>query len=87
MSNIPESPDSEGAGLLGLTEVEPSPVEDTPYETSKDGYFPPSNSPPPSTHSSTFGLGNHSPAYYRERKHSQQENSLEVLELVLTLPF
>ncbi|KAF2500697.1 hypothetical protein BU16DRAFT_557153 [Lophium mytilinum] len=56
--------------LLGLTEVEPSPVEETPVEYSKDGYFPPSSSPSPPpgySRTSTLGLGNHGPAYYLTR--------------------
>ena len=63
--NPPETPDlGEGVspGVMGLTEVEPSPVEETPAEF-KDDYFPPSQ--PQGSRTSTLGLGNHGPAYYR----------------------
>lgn len=50
----------EDSGVMGLTEVEPSPVEETPIEF-KEGYFPPK----PASRATTFGLGNHGPAYYR----------------------
>lgn len=53
----------EESGVMGLTEVDPSPVEETPAEF-KEGYFP-ASSPSPSTRTSTLGLGNHGPAYYR----------------------
>ena len=49
----------EESGVMGLTEVEPSPVEETPAEF-KEGYFP-ASSPP----ASTLGLGTRGPAYYR----------------------
>ncbi|KAF2647263.1 hypothetical protein K491DRAFT_614870 [Lophiostoma macrostomum CBS 122681] len=61
--NPPETPDG-GEGLMGLTEVEPSPVEETPAEF-KDDYFPPSQ--PQGSRTSTLGLGNHGPAYYLHR--------------------
>ena len=55
-------PQTPASGVMGLTEVEPSPVEETPAEFKED-YFPPTlSSPPPQT--STLGLGNHGPAYY-----------------------
>jgi hypothetical protein len=59
----PETPDA-GEGVMGLTEVEPSPVEETPAEFKED-YFPlqPTDAHP--TRTSTLGLGNHGPAYYR----------------------
>jgi hypothetical protein len=70
MSERPaETPDTD-EGVMGLTEVDPSPVEETPVEFKGD-YFP--SSPPRSVSplSSTLGLGNHGPAYYREyRVHS-----------------
>ncbi|KAL5382706.1 hypothetical protein PMIN06_009464 [Paraphaeosphaeria minitans] len=50
------------AGVMGLTQVEPSPVEDTPNEY-KDGYFPPAQS----ARATTLGLGNHGPGYYLTR--------------------
>ena len=50
-----------GEGVMGLTEVDPSPVEETPAEFKED-YFP--SSQPSRT--STLGLGSHGPAYYRE---------------------
>ncbi|KAK4971221.1 hypothetical protein LTR28_013432 [Elasticomyces elasticus] len=57
--------------LLGMEELEPSPIEDTPISTSLDGskeYFPQSSSPtPPSHHQTTLGLGNHGPAWYLTR--------------------
>lgn len=56
------------SSLMGLTHVEPSPVDETPVEFKQD-YFTPTTttdsaapSLPPST---TLGLGNHGPAYYR----------------------
>lgn len=51
----------EEAGVMGLTEVEPSPVEETPAEFKED-YFP---EPEKAQRTSTLGLGNHGPAYYR----------------------
>lgn len=64
---LPDTPGSE-EGLVGLTELEPSPVEESPAEAGKDGYFPsPSPSPPPLLgRSTTLGLNNHGPAYYRK---------------------
>lgn len=60
-------------GLLGLKEIEPSPVEETLVGASLDSYFPPSPSPPHSR-TSTLGLGNHGPAYYRKKpKHTSVE--------------
>ena len=53
---------------MGLTDVDPSPVDETPFEASKDGYFPSPSSPSPlpsHARTSTLGLGNHGPAYYR----------------------
>ncbi|KAF2268011.1 hypothetical protein CC78DRAFT_511175 [Lojkania enalia] len=58
----PKTPDTE-EGIMGLTEVEPSPVEETPAGF-KDDYFPPMQQP---TGRSTLGLGNHGPAYYLSR--------------------
>ena len=61
MSEEPlETPDA-GEGVMGLTEVDPSPVEETPAEY-KDAYFPPIET----SRTSTLGLGNHGPAYYRK---------------------
>lgn len=60
-NNAPELPlvaDAE-QGVMGLTQVEPSPVEETPIEF-KEGYFPPAQA----ARASTLGLGNHGPAYY-----------------------
>lgn len=56
--DLPPVADEE-SGVLGLTEVEPSPVEETPVEFKQD-YFPPASS-----RTATLGLGNHGPAYYR----------------------
>ncbi|CAI6340596.1 unnamed protein product [Periconia digitata] len=61
-SDLPPLADNE-SGVIGLMEVEPSPVEETPVEFKGD-YFP---SPPSSTTTSTLGLGNHGPAYYLQR--------------------
>lgn len=60
----PETPDSE-AGVMGLTEVDPSPVEETPVEFKTD-YFPSTSPRSQSPPNSTLGLGSHGPAYYRE---------------------
>jgi hypothetical protein len=53
----------EESGVMGLVEVDPSPVEETPAEF-KEGYFPASSPPTSSTRTSTLGLGNHGTAYY-----------------------
>jgi hypothetical protein len=59
----PSSPElPEGPGLL---ELEPSPVDDTPIELRKDGYFP-ANSTSPSARTTTLGFGHHGAAYYCE---------------------
>jgi hypothetical protein len=59
--DLPPAGDEE-SGVMGLIEVDPSPVEETPVDFKED-YFP---SPPPNTsRTSTLGLGNHGPAYYR----------------------
>ena len=58
-SDLPPPPE-DVEGVMGLTEVEPSPVEETPAEFKED-YFP--ESQPART--STLGLGNHGLAYYR----------------------
>jgi hypothetical protein len=49
---------------LELNELEPSPVEETPGETAKDGFFPPTSS----TTTSRPGLSGHSPTFYRPRR-------------------
>jgi hypothetical protein len=62
--DLPPMPE-EGEGVMGLLEVDPSPVEETPVEF-KEGYFPDIESKPRApTRTSTLGLGNHGPAYYR----------------------
>ncbi|KAF2727682.1 hypothetical protein EJ04DRAFT_517103 [Polyplosphaeria fusca] len=62
MSTLPPpTPDAE-AGVMGLTEVEPSPVEETPVEFKGD-YFPTATT----NRTSTLGLGNHGPVYYLSR--------------------
>jgi hypothetical protein len=64
--DLPPTPE-EGEGVMGLMEVDPSPVEETPVEF-KEGYFPDTESqskPRVPTRTSTLGLGNHGPAYYR----------------------
>lgn len=60
----PETPDV-GAEVLGLTEVEPSPVDETPIEF-KEGYFPATSPRSNSPTTSLLGLGTHGPAYYRK---------------------
>jgi hypothetical protein len=60
--NPPETPVSDiESSYMGLTDVEPSPVEETPAEFKED-YFP-TTQPPQRT--STLGLGSHGPVYYR----------------------
>ena len=59
-NDLPPVADDE-SGVMGLTEVEPSPVEETPAEFKED-YFP----SPAASRTTTLGLGNHGPAYYRE---------------------
>ncbi|KAF2111763.1 hypothetical protein BDV96DRAFT_498750 [Lophiotrema nucula] len=59
----PVTPDTEG-GVMGLTQVEPSPVEETPAEFKED-YFPSASAEPKRT--STLGLGNHGAAWYLTR--------------------
>lgn len=56
-----------GMQSLGLTEIDPSPVEETPGDSSKGGYFPSGEgaSPPLLAQSSTLGLRNHGVPYYR----------------------
>ncbi|KAH7139478.1 hypothetical protein B0J11DRAFT_422820 [Dendryphion nanum] len=67
MSDEPLETLDGGEGVMGLTEVDPSPVEETPAEF-KDAYFPPVEE----SRTSTLGLGNHGPAYYllRVQKYS-----------------
>ena len=55
------------SSLMGLTHVEPSPVDETPVEFKQD-YFTPTtadSAAPSLSPSTTLGLGNHGPAYYR----------------------
>ncbi|KAJ4349770.1 uncharacterized protein N0V89_008388 [Didymosphaeria variabile] len=63
-NNDPELPPlgDDESGVMGLTQVEPSPVEETPIEF-KEGYFPPEQA----SRATTLGLGNHGPAYYLTR--------------------
>lgn len=62
--------DTDDDDVLVLTEVAPSPVEDTPIEL-RDDYFPPSSSPKPAS-TSTLGLGGRGLGYYllRVQKYS-----------------
>lgn len=60
-SELPPVADDE-SGLQGLTQVEPSPVDDTPIELKHD-YF----APTPTTRTTTLGLGNHGPQYFLAR--------------------
>ncbi|KAF2464716.1 uncharacterized protein BDR25DRAFT_271345 [Lindgomyces ingoldianus] len=53
---MPSTPEG---GVMGLIEVDPSPVEETPAEFKED-YFP-ASAP---SRTSTLGLGSHGPAYY-----------------------
>ncbi|KAF2280117.1 uncharacterized protein EI97DRAFT_464142 [Westerdykella ornata] len=62
---LPETPDA-GMEVTGLTEVEPSPVEETPIEF-KEEYFPFSTVRSASPTTSVLGLGSHGPAYYLTR--------------------
>ena len=51
-----------------LTEVEPSPIEDTPVEV-RDSYFPPPKDEAPAPLSkriTSLGLTSHGPPYYRK---------------------
>jgi hypothetical protein len=55
----------------GLTELDPSPVEETPVEYFNESYFPDKEKDaqnrqhaPPGYGASTLGLGNHGPAFY-----------------------
>ena len=49
---------------LEIRELEPSPIEETPKDSTEDGYFPPNQGQPKK--STTFlGLGDHGPAFYR----------------------
>lgn len=57
--DLPPAADEE-SGVMGLTEVEPSPVDETPAEYKND-YFPSTQA----AGTSALGLGNHGPAYYR----------------------
>ncbi|KAF2202378.1 hypothetical protein GQ43DRAFT_369357 [Delitschia confertaspora ATCC 74209] len=68
VNETPLTPDT-GEDTVGLTEVDPSPVHDTPSEFKED-YFVPSSLEPART--STLGLGNHGLAYYlvRAQKYS-----------------
>jgi hypothetical protein len=59
MNMAEKTPDPETP--LNLQELEPSPIEESPREASKDGYFPPT-SPPSSTN--FLGFGNHGLSYY-----------------------
>ena len=55
---------------LGLQQVDPSPVEETPIEM-KDGYFPStdgeSNTTEPPRRTDALGLSHHSPIWYLTR--------------------
>jgi len=67
MSNdLPPMPEDDD-GVGDLVDVDPSPIDEPP-EGFKDDYFPSTSPPPPSyaSRTSTLGLGNHGPAYYRE---------------------
>ncbi|KAL2355529.1 hypothetical protein BJ546DRAFT_691505 [Cryomyces antarcticus] len=69
---IPSDGTDDQERLLGLQELEPSPVEDTPAEYAHDSYFPSASSsspsPPPLQHrSSTLGLSGHGPVYHLTR--------------------
>jgi len=57
--------------LAGLQQLDPSPVEDSPYETNKESYFPvddtATTTPPVLKRSDTFGLNSHSAPWYLVR--------------------
>ncbi|KAF2712800.1 hypothetical protein K504DRAFT_372571 [Pleomassaria siparia CBS 279.74] len=65
--DLPPMPE-DGESVIGLLEVEPSPVEDEYFEFKDGSYFESSSpSPTPSwqpSRTSTLGLGNHRPSYY-----------------------
>jgi hypothetical protein len=63
-SDISQPPLPEEGDLVGLTEVDPSPVDETPTEFKAD-YFPSSESRGSPTSTSTLGLGGHGLGYYR----------------------
>jgi len=78
MESNPDLPpiEDDEAGLMGLTEVDPSPVEDTPAEYKADSYFPDQERPEGGEtkemqgirRMNTLGLrlGDHGPAWWRE---------------------
>jgi len=54
------------SSYISMREVEPSPVDETPAEYHEESYFPDKDNSTSSPGSSTtLGLGNHGPAYYR----------------------
>lgn len=62
-------PANDAASVFSLELLEPSPVDDTPYENEKS-YFPdelPPEDPPPKLlgRSTTLGLSGRGPAFYR----------------------
>lgn len=60
-NNAPDLPPvaaDDDSGVMGLTHVAPSPVDETPLEF-KDAYFPRATTTP------ALGLRNHGPAFYR----------------------
>lgn len=76
MAASPDVPpiEDEEAGVMGLTHVEPSPVEETPLEYKEKSYFPSQNGSNEDDISygirriNTLGLrlGDHGPAWWRK---------------------
>lgn len=68
-NDLPPMEDDD-SGFMGLTEVDPSPVEETPVEYRENSYFPDQgaegDSPKPrSTHDVGLRLGDHGPVWWR----------------------
>ncbi|KAF2097622.1 hypothetical protein NA57DRAFT_58194 [Rhizodiscina lignyota] len=65
-----EKRDSVASEAFGLQELEPSPVDETPFDN-ESSYFPPSSSsdrpPPILSRSTNLGLGSHGPVFYLTR--------------------
>lgn len=56
------------SSYISMRDVDPSPVDETPQEFADESYFPgkdKDNSPSHPGRSTTLGLGNHGPVYYR----------------------
>lgn len=56
------------SSYISMRDVDPSPVDETPLEYADESYFPDEDkddSPSTLGRSTTLGLGNHGPVYYR----------------------